>query len=72
MVKKSPCSHTPQGDCNSQGICNVMGCSTCGFLKIDPIRVSPIAPIIKELSVTPYYLGALSNYSISSWHPPKV
>jgi hypothetical protein len=72
LAKKSPCSHNNQGDCNSRGICNIIVCSSCGFLKVDPLSIKPIIPIPQELNVTPYYLGSLSDYSLSSWHPPKV
>jgi len=72
MTKSQPCDHQQKDDC-AQGMCTTMlFCSMCGFLKVDPVSVAPVVPVIKELPVAPYQQGNLSAYSPSSWRPPQV
>lgn len=69
--KNTPCK-PGNNDCSRQGTCNMLVCSNCGFLKVDPLTVSAAIPVIKETAAIPYNAGNLSDYSHSSWHPPKV
>jgi hypothetical protein len=72
MTKSRPCDHQQKDDC-AQGMCNTMlFCNMCGFLKVDPVGVAPVVPVVRELLVTPYQQGSLSAYSPSSWRPPQV
>jgi hypothetical protein len=72
MMKSQPCQHQQKNDCG-QGMCvNMLFCSSCGFLKVDPVSVAPIVPTLKETFIPAYQLGSLSAYSLSSWRPPKV
>jgi hypothetical protein len=70
-MKSSPCNHD-KNDCSNQANCNILACSSCGFLKVDPISITAVVPIIKETAVIHYNAGDLSDYSLSTWHPPKV
>jgi hypothetical protein len=70
MSKQSPCKPKQKNDCE-QGMCNTMlSCAGCGFLKIDPVTVNPVIPVLMELPVTPYRMGDLSDYSNTNWNPP--
>jgi len=70
-AKQSPCNSSPKNDCG-QGICNILSCPYCGYLKTDPIAVDPVVPVLMELKFSPYYIGDLSDYSMINWNPPKV
>ena len=69
--KNKPCDQS-KNDCSKQATCNMLVCSNCGFLKVDPISIAAVVPVIKETETIPYDAGNLSGYSLSSWHPPKV
>jgi hypothetical protein len=72
MMQKPPCQHQQKNDCG-QGMCvSMLSCSSCGFLKVDLLSVTPIVPTLKETAVPAYQLGSLSAYSLSSWRPPKA
>jgi len=72
MEKQAPCNPQQKDDCG-KGMCNTMlSCASCGFLTVDPILVKPLIPIAKELQLTPYHMGNLSDYSLLNWNPPKV
>jgi len=64
--------HTSDNDC-AKGNCNAMlSCSTCGFLIISPISISPA---IIDLNTQPAHLfitGELSDYQDNDWNPPKA
>ncbi len=70
--QSAPCSAEHKGDgCN--GTCNpVFSCGGCGFLKVNRLLVNPTPFVLKEVSLTIYYMGALSSYSSTNWNPPKV
>lgn len=71
-VKNMPCSSNQKDNC-SKGVCNAMlSCSSCGFLKVEPVRIKTIATALNECLVTPYLVGNGSDFSISCWNPPKV
>jgi hypothetical protein len=73
MAKQSSHSHKQNNDCGGNGVCNMLLCGAgCGFLKVDPVTVNPVIPILKESPVTPYHIGDLSDYSLSNWNPPRV
>lgn len=70
--KNIPCGSNQKDDC-SKGVCNTMlSCSTCGFLKIEPVRIKAIITILNDCPVTPYLIGNGSNFSLSYWNPPKL
>jgi hypothetical protein len=72
MAKQTPCSSTQNND-SGRGMCYTMlSCASCGFLKVDPVLVNAVPPVLIKVQVTPYHMGDLSDYSISNWNPPKV
>jgi hypothetical protein len=70
--QSTPCSAEHKGDgCNE--MCNpVFSCAGCGFLKVNRLSVNPAPFVLKEVSLTIYYMGDLSDYSAVNWNPPKV
>jgi len=72
VEKQGPFNPKQKDDCD-RGMCNIiLSCPGCSFLVVDPIVVKPLTPIAKELQVTPYHMGDLSDYSMINWNPPKV
>ena len=70
--KQAPCD-PKQKDDRGRGMCNItLTCPGCSFLTVDQIMVRPLIPIAKELQVTPYQMGDLSDHSLINWNPPKV
>jgi hypothetical protein len=72
MMHKGACGHSAK-DCCNKGVCGMMfSCSSCGFLVVQPISVLPDISYIKEIPVSPYFMGNSLYYSDSGWHPPQV
>ena len=70
-AKQSPCNPSPKNNCG-QGMCNTLSCTSCGYLKTDPILVDAVIPVLTESQFIPYHIGALSGYSMINWNPPKI
>jgi hypothetical protein len=64
--------HTSDDDCG-KGTCNAMlSCSTCGFLIVSYISVSPAVVYLNNQIAHPFITGELSDYQDNSWNPPKA
>jgi hypothetical protein len=64
--------HTSDNDC-AKGTCNAMlSCSTCGFLMISPISLSPVMSNLSTQIAHPFITGELSDYYSDDWNPPKA
>lgn len=68
---KTPCHSNKKG---GDGVpCNpVLSCSVCHYINEIPFKLTPVLISKREQKRCPYDIGNLSNYSNSSWHPPKV
>jgi hypothetical protein len=69
------CEHPKSGQDRGceKGTCNMMlSCSTCGFLIVDPLKISAT---ITYVAVNNTHFGTvdkLSSYANSCWQPPKI
>jgi len=63
---------TSDNDC-AKGTCHMMtSCSTCGFIIIQSIVVSPVMIHLKNQIAYSYIAGELSDYQDNDWNPPKA
>jgi hypothetical protein len=63
---------TSDNDC-AKGTCNMMmSCSTCGFLIIQSIAISPAMIHLNNPIAHPFIAGELSDYQDKEWNPPKA
>ncbi|MCR8557378.1 hypothetical protein KXD93_06980 [Mucilaginibacter sp. BJC16-A38] len=63
---------TSDNDC-AKGTCHMMvSCSTCGFIIIQSITVSPVMIHLKNQIAHSYLAGGLSDYQDNDWNPPKA
>jgi hypothetical protein len=65
-------NHTSNNDC-AKGTCNAMlSRSTCGFLMILPISLSPAITDLSDQITHDFITGELSEYQDNDWNPPKA
>jgi len=73
-MKKDCCKqqkHSSDNDC-AKGNCNAMlSCSTCGFLIISSVSLSPVISDLNTKTPHPLITGELSDYQDNDWNPPK-
>jgi hypothetical protein len=68
------CQHkqNQQKDDCGQGCSMMLYCSTCGFLKEEPVTIKPVFFTSIQKPALIYKMGNLPGYSTSDWKPPKV
>ncbi|MDO3642278.1 MAG: hypothetical protein ACTHMI_10505 [Mucilaginibacter sp.] len=70
------CKHskkqTPVNACDGTSCALMFSCSICGFLPVTPAAALKAVFYPVDKPVTPYKMGALSEYHASGWQPPEV